>query len=389
AATILFASKRQVPARIIPKLPEPLRQEVATPEVISVTNEVKQNILVTWDWSKIESTNWLEYAENLRRVRCPEATVRDILSADINQYFVRQRQEILRPWQALFWDRAAQGGDSLFDEATKKKVEELEKEKEKWLAKVKAGDAKDEETFHLNPAEMTDFLSADKLQKMQELEKNFSTKYNLSEQKETPSGNEELAEEQLAKRRKEAEQEREEKIKALLSVEEYAEFNLRKSQSANTVRYLRGFSASEDELRELARLEPETTDLPDEANSPAKQAKIVARQIKEGKIKALLGDERFAEFTRARDGDFQSIYRVTQRYGLPQDSANHAFQIFQEARQQEKTLRQSRDLSNEQRGDLLEAIEIKTRNELSRVLGERAADTYRRNGGDWVSKLSE
>src|SRR5690242_7236057 len=45
------------------------------------TNSVLLN--TNWDWRQLESTNYVEYVANLRRVNCPEQTIRDILVADL------------------------------------------------------------------------------------------------------------------------------------------------------------------------------------------------------------------------------------------------------------------------------------------------------------------
>ncbi len=48
-------------------------------------------------WSQIESTDYRTYVANLRRIGCPEATIRDIIAADVHSLYERQRAQIPKP----------------------------------------------------------------------------------------------------------------------------------------------------------------------------------------------------------------------------------------------------------------------------------------------------
>jgi hypothetical protein len=49
---------------------------------------------VRFDWSQIESSNYRAYVANLRNVRCPEQTIRDIITADVGKLFSAKRREL-------------------------------------------------------------------------------------------------------------------------------------------------------------------------------------------------------------------------------------------------------------------------------------------------------
>ena len=42
-------------------------------------------------WGQLESSDYREYIANLRAIGCPEATVRDIIFADVRSYFFQRR----------------------------------------------------------------------------------------------------------------------------------------------------------------------------------------------------------------------------------------------------------------------------------------------------------
>ena len=47
------------------------------------------------DWRQIEASDYRRYVQNLRRVGCPEQTVRDIVTADLLQAWGAQRSEVM------------------------------------------------------------------------------------------------------------------------------------------------------------------------------------------------------------------------------------------------------------------------------------------------------
>jgi len=77
-----------------PAVPAPAEAVEATAQVTSSAPH-KANVPVT-PFSRMYSDNPKEFAANLRAIRCPEATVRDIIAAEIARKF-RAQEEALRP----------------------------------------------------------------------------------------------------------------------------------------------------------------------------------------------------------------------------------------------------------------------------------------------------
>src|SRR3989442_637802 len=66
----------------------------ATPPPVDATKSYKTNVVVrrqNFTWDEIESADYATYISNLRAIGCPEATIRDIIVADVNQLFARRR----------------------------------------------------------------------------------------------------------------------------------------------------------------------------------------------------------------------------------------------------------------------------------------------------------
>jgi hypothetical protein len=58
-------------------------------------------------WSQIESTDYRTYVANLRGIGCPEQTIRDIVTADVDEaFYVPKREELKQKEPAEFQDQA-------------------------------------------------------------------------------------------------------------------------------------------------------------------------------------------------------------------------------------------------------------------------------------------
>src|SRR5688572_7991462 len=63
-------------------------------ETFVVTNQVSEQ----FHWSQVESQDYKEYIARLRGIQCPEQTIRDIITADVNKLYALKQKE-LRPNQ--------------------------------------------------------------------------------------------------------------------------------------------------------------------------------------------------------------------------------------------------------------------------------------------------
>ena len=85
--------------------------EIATPPVPAVETE---SITITqapvslgktsFEWAVLESTDYPQYATNLRSFGCPEPLVKTILQRDIYGYYLDLRSKELAPLLSSFWD---------------------------------------------------------------------------------------------------------------------------------------------------------------------------------------------------------------------------------------------------------------------------------------------
>ena len=349
-------------------------------ETILQTNLISQTAPAPFDWSQIESEDFSKYADNLRSVGCPEETVRDILTAKINDLFVHRRQDLFRPLQSQFWDLMAQGGDrDLIPKETEEKLDALVAEKDALLKKIfpKPSEEKNASTTEYE-AVLADTLSPEKVQQLRDTVEKFNKLREIIQS----SGLPEVVKEKTVALDKQSSAAQ----KNILSPEELEEFNLRKSPFAQNRQNLFGFQASEDELRAMALLTANDKPVPTDKNSPDFEAKLAeqrAEKVKmDGQLKVLLGENRFEDYERAKNFNFRNLSQLARRYDLSPQTSSEVYDLTTSVFQEVRAFKKS-NLDSDERDEALETIRQQTERAMIAKLGVRAAETYRRNFGNW------
>ena len=351
-------------------------------ETVLQANLSPQAAPAPFDWSAIKSEDFLAYAENLRGVGCPEQTVRDILTAGINGLFVYRRQDLLRPLQSQFWDLMARGGvDKLVPEEAEKMLDALEEKKKILLKKVFRAAAPEEKDGAPSEYEtvMGNSLSPEKIRRLQELNEKFLKSLEEIETSVLPESEKEekiaaLAEQSVADK------------KSILSPEELDEYKLRTSPFAQELQNCFGFRASEAELRTMAQLSLSEKAVSTDEESPQYETQLAEQRKEKDRIdremKALLGEDRFKEYERAKDSHFQNLRHLGRRYDLSSQTISEVYELTRSIHEEVRAFKKS-NVDSEERDDALEAMRQRTEQAMIIKLGERAAETYRRNFNNW------
>ena len=58
----------------------------------TVTQVVTNTVALKFDWNAVESDDYKKYIANLRSIGCPEETIRDIITADVNKLYEAKRK---------------------------------------------------------------------------------------------------------------------------------------------------------------------------------------------------------------------------------------------------------------------------------------------------------
>src|SRR5712671_494652 len=104
--------------------PAAIPTALADPGRLYKTNIVVRRQNFTWD--EIESADYATYIAKLRAIGCPEATIRDIIVADVNQHFARRRATEVVTAEQQWWRSEP---DPDVTQAASEKLKTLENER--------------------------------------------------------------------------------------------------------------------------------------------------------------------------------------------------------------------------------------------------------------------
>jgi hypothetical protein len=355
-----------------------------TPMTSRAVQEPVQPALVTsFRWSSLESTNYQEYIANLRRIGCPEDTIRDIIVADISKLY--------GPREAPFKSKltaqdTTEGLSSTVRRAARhaefevwKQLREIQKEKNALLKQLlnvtlpleplRASGVRNYALFEAAFAT----LPPEKRETVREIQENYWLAADaLSDKYDGKRTTNYLAE---AKR---LTLDRNTQLTGVLSPAEIEEFEMRTSNAGVALREsLAGFNPSEEEYRAIWQTRNESNESNSERVRPPSAAE--GNQTK-ASIKAALGEQRFAEYERSQDPSYRSLTQLAERYGLPPEAALKGYEAETTFRQQQLSVREDGALTPEQRKEALSKLRAQWNRSMTSVFGEAATRAFQRYG---------
>src|SRR4051794_23652795 len=234
----------------VAKIPAPLKRN---PDLVQTNVAIPQI-----NWRMVESEDYRQYIVNLRSIGCPEETIRDIITADVNKLFEARRKEMRAAAtnKFEFW-KAGNMFAGVMDEEKIKQKQELAKEKKELLTTL-LGAAPEEKAdlgAVMNPfQDLLDFLPEGKQAKVVDLMQSMQAKAMKSMKDGSPDAAD-LKEMQKVQKDMEAE------IAKVLTPQEFEDYQLRLSQTSMMMRMqLASFDPSEQEFREIFKLQKKFDD---------------------------------------------------------------------------------------------------------------------------------
>ena len=351
-----------------------------------------------FQWSQIESTNILVVATNLLAIGCPAETALDLLGARLADDLRARVRELLRPFNARFWELAASNGefeDLVKGTETEQTIElwtRQHDELQKSLRQALASPAEKRTTSPRNSHYR--HLAAEKQAQVAELEARHEQE--LGKLRPTLA---QLSATERAAKQKELRDRHQTERAGLLSAEELNEVELRRSPQAAKVRELRGFSATPAELRSLALTlrnfdtanpappRPDPARAEDKADFETKTSALEVRR--RALLLAQLGEQRLATFERGSDPRFHTLLKLARRLEVPAATASQWLALQTTAQDQAARTRLDAQLSPEARAVALAAIRAATEQELRTAVGARGWSAYQRHAGDWLKQLGQ
>jgi hypothetical protein len=348
-------------------------------------------------WSELVSEDLKVYRDNLLAFGCSGPTLRNIILGEINERFGQRRRDLLAAMQGRFWDYAIRG-EAVIRNEWGQPIEALAAERQKMIDDVLGMNYGTTEAELQTDREVMQqqfaWLSAEKRDRLFALEQRREQR--LEEWAKSvgrrPDG---LLTAEDNARLQAVQQEFEDARKALLTPKELEESSLRSSKNSLWASSLSGFEATEDEWRAVTRLQNDFDEArrnlanPDLSDAERQQGQGGLQDALAQATQAALGPERFAQYEVANNEQFQEVYKVTQRYGLPENVAVQAYEVQQTAMTQAEEVRGDPNLSPEARQAALTAIQQETGQTMANTLGEKVFSTYQEYGGAWLNELNQ
>jgi hypothetical protein len=239
------------------------------------------------------------------------------------------------------------------------------------------------------------FLSADKRKQIQEIQQDYQELMSEVQQDmqgfQLPSDREKL-------RFLKEEQKRD--IEAVMTPEERQAYELRMSSTAQNLRWqMTRFDATEEEYLKVFPLQ-KAFDEKYSTNDPYgsyverdqnfwKERQAAEKQLKE-QMKAVMGEQRYADYLRSQESDYQQLQAAARRLELPAATADRVYSMRDDVTASARQIAANENLGPDQKKQALAALAASTRDQVRATLGAEAADAYFKNNGmGWLKEMEK
>ena len=322
-------------------------------------------------WSELESTNYLEYVTNLKKVQCPWPTICDLIIGEVNRLYAPRIAAVQRSASPPYW-KSRSFMDVRHDPAIQGRLRALKQEKRSLIKEILNVDIEDLEeklSGEVPAGEEMDFLPQEKRSLILSLRQSAYDRRNaiiktVRDGRLLPSDEAEM---------KRITEEFNTQLPALLTKEEYFEYQMRFSERSERLRRNQEFfNADETEFRGIFEIVEEYDK--NFARSESQAERETACKVLSAKLEERLGPERYKEYLRADDPDYGVLSQIGARYGLPKESLVDAYNVRKElmTRYVEIISKATPDT----RANYSKAMEQEARQKLIAIMGEQAFRDY-------------
>ena len=350
-------------------------------------------------WSQIEADDYQTYVENLRRIGCPEETIRDLVKQDLDKLYDQRKADILSkaPARKEYWKTGNPSALSRPSSATSSQMAQLDREKNEVLgdlfgsqgmAAINRPNPLARARSQSKSGYAMDFIPEETKAELNTLEREFGSEL-LKKMAQGATDAQDMAEIRGLRT------ERDDRIATMLTPDQKMEYDLRKSPtSANMRLQMDGFDPSEDEFRDIfaARkaFDNEHGVVPGSSISPADaEIRQFAEQEMNDQIRTSLGDDRFQDYMRQTDYDYKSIHKITQRQGLGDNISAQVYQMKGGAEELAREIRMNTGLPIEERQMQLGQIQNETSISIESLIGGQGAAALQTQAGgrNWLNNI--
>ena len=367
----LILPRESAPTRVTPP---PATTDATAPAVPIVDAET---------WSRLETRELPDLVARLRREGFPPEIVRAIVLAQVNALFAARRQALdpaagNRP----YWK------DQSLDPAQLTALRQLSREQMAMMRTLLGADAESGDPLRdLYQNRTFTFLAPEKAVDLRQLLRDYDERRSDLFAEGFNSLTDRAKMTALDKEQTEA-------IAALLTPEEFTEYKLRSSNTANVLReQLSAFEPTEEEFRALFKLrEPfdEKYNLSSGSsmvmNEQIARERSAAEKAVNEQFKATLSPERATAYDRSTDYNYRRTSQLVTRLELPAETTDRVWQAQKEFEQRRNDV--YRLATPDQRPLMLKSLQQEAVATLTTMLGnERNVEAYRQYGGSWLQSM--
>lgn len=384
-----------------PSQPVPAGESVNSGRAPALAAPVERIVreVETFHWSQIEADDYQTYAENLRRIGCPEETIRDLVKRDLDKLYDKRKAEILSkaPARKEFWKSGNPSSIGKPSASASSQMAQLDREKNDVLgdlfgsqgvAAINRPGPLARARSQANSGYEMDFIPEETKAELNTLEREFGSEL-LKKMAQGASDAQDMAEIRQLR------QNRDDRIGTMLTPEQKMEYDLRKSPTAANMRLqMDGFDPSEDEFRDIFAVrkgfDEEYGAVPGSIISPVDaEVRQFAEQEMNNEIRTTLGDDRYQDYLRQTDYDYKSIHKVTERQGLGENISAQVYQMKIEAEQFAREIRTDNGLPIGDRQMQLRQVQNAATTRIESLIGGQGAVALQGQAGgrNWLNNL--
>ena len=334
-------------------------------------------------WPGLQTNDLPELIARLRAAGFPPHLVRAIVAAQLDENFAARRRVLDAGTENLpFWKTRPP------DPRINLAFLQLEREKQTTLRQLFGPDSEtDDPLSQIIQNRRVQGLPPDKVESIRSLLREFD------EQRDDiyASGTYSMVREKLPA----LEKAQRDAIVRLLTPQELAEYDLRTSNTASSLRNeLAAFNPTEAEFRAIFQLRQpfdEQFNSNFAATPPSSeqmQRREEAQKLLNEQIKAALAPDRAAEYERAIDDNYRQTSQLVARLELPPETAGQVYAVEKDVQQRLLAYYGNETLSPEQRSQQLAALRQEVEAKLTPMLGAQGFEAYRQYGGSWMQSLT-
>lgn len=173
-------------------------------------------------------------------------------------------------------------------------------------------------------------------------------------------------------------------IQEILTADEYLEYQLRESRTAEMMRRtLDGMDYSEQEFRDLYAIRSEFDEQLQGGDffrgSSRSQAGTEIRDERDQRVREYLGDDRYQEYARLQDPVFRSLLSIAERYNTGESTMIEVYEVSTDSTARINDIRNDDSGSREERRAAIQVINDETNEQVIELVGEEVAQSIREN----------